>query len=101
MFESALAFPLLGGLPTGILFAALSAMMFAGNAMSLMNAPTLDCTTLSPNQCVGAKAQRWRNERNFWIAALALVSWLVCLKLVQLHKTIAGLKAEVTRLRPL
>eukprot|EP00879_Flechtneria_rotunda_P012326 GHRR01012873.1.p1 GENE.GHRR01012873.1~~GHRR01012873.1.p1 ORF type:complete len:207 (+),score=65.45 GHRR01012873.1:297-917(+) len=71
-----LSFPILGGIK------------FAHFALILSGVPLLDSTLrtyksaaeavdhdLTPNQRIGVLARKWREERNFWIAAMAFTLW--------------------------
>jgi hypothetical protein len=72
----ALAFPVLGG------------MKFVHLALILAGVPLIDSsfrtykmaqdandTELTPNQRISVLAKKWREERNFWIAAMAFTLW--------------------------
>lgn len=72
----ALAFPVLGG------------MKFVHLALILSGVPLIDSSfrtfkmgqdandsELTPNQRISVLAKKWREERNFWIAAMAFTLW--------------------------
>jgi hypothetical protein len=74
--SKALAFPVLGG------------MKFVHLALILAGVPLIDSSfrtykmaqdandsELTPNQRISVLAKKWREERNFWIAAMAFTLW--------------------------
>ncbi|GMH42033.1 hypothetical protein BSKO_09952 [Bryopsis sp. KO-2023] len=76
--NNVMSLPLIGGLQlvhvmlciTGVALAAMTKNTLINNRFS----PPAD-TALSANQRQHYLGQKWRNERNFWIAALSFMSW--------------------------
>eukprot|EP00798_Chlamydomonas_sp_ICE-L_P021895 gene21895-28934_t len=52
---------------------------------------------LSPNQKINLLARKWREERNFWIAALCFLLWAMLYRFYNLLMAYTKLQEEVKR----
>lgn len=72
----ALAFPVLGGMKFVHLALVLSGVpLMDASFRTFKMAQDANDSELTPNQRISVLAKKWREERNFWIAAMAFTLW--------------------------
>ncbi|GLC57144.1 Protein rai1 [Pleodorina starrii] len=77
----------------------ITGVVFAGSCITtykLVQSPV--DATLTPNQKTAVLARRWREERNFWIAALTFFLWGLLYRFYQLMLEHVALKDRVRQL---
>lgn len=54
---------------------------------------------LSPNEKIQMLADKWRNERNFWISAMCFLLWVVLARFYSICKKNLAMRDQISRLQ--
>lgn len=54
---------------------------------------------LSPNEKIQMLADKWRNERNFWISAMCFLLWVVLARFYSICKKNIAMREQISALK--